>query len=135
MKLNIIDSSVAVKWFIGEESGRDRAVAILHSILSDPREYAVPELFFNEMLSVLCRLFDSVDRIHPLLSALEGLGLKRIGNGHELLSEAAAIAKEYDLTGHDAVFAATAKLTNGVWITADAKALAKLSGFKHARLL
>ena len=127
MNLRIIDASVAVKWFVEEESGKPAAMALLGEIESSPEGFAVPELFFNEMLSVLCRLLDSPAVVIDYMDALQDLGLHRIGNGRELLAAAAELSKAFSITGYDAVYAAAAKLTGGVWITADQNAHSRLS--------
>lgn len=119
MTLKIIDPSVAVKWFVLEEGEKEAAMHILDRIESSPSDFAVPELFFNEMLSVLCRLLDSPDKVVDYMNALQDLGFHRIGNGRELLAAAAELAKSHSVSGYDAVYAACAKLTGGIWITAD----------------
>lgn len=75
MRLRVIDASVAVKWFVREETGKRAAMELLEEIESAPANFAVPELFFNEMLSVLCRLLDSPDDGIDYMNALQDLGL------------------------------------------------------------
>lgn len=133
--IQIIDASVAIKWFVDNEPRRDRAVAVLHQIRDFPGDFAVPELFFNEMLSVLCRILDDPKEISGYLDALQNLGLARLGNGRETLFEAAELAKKFRLSGYDAVYLANAKLVRGVWITADEAAHRKISRLKLSRLL
>jgi hypothetical protein len=54
--LTIIDTSVAVKWFVSDgEPKRKEALIVLDTICCEPHRYAVPELFFNEMLRTNCR--------------------------------------------------------------------------------
>ena len=126
MKLKIIDASVAIKWFVKEEKGKKEADALLSEIEANPKPFAVPEIFFNEMLSVLCRIVKSESQVKIYVEDLENLGLERIGNGREILAEAIRLAFEFNLTGYDAIYAATATLTEGVWITADLKAHQKI---------
>lgn len=118
------------KWFIAEEAKREEAVSILDEIQQSPHLFAVPELFFKEMFSVLCRLISDVGQIRRYLHILESLGLYRLGNGSELLSTAAHIAVKYKLTGYDAIYAASAKLIDGEWITADIKAHKRIGASK-----
>jgi predicted nucleic acid-binding protein len=130
----IVDASVAVKWFVDEPS-RDGALSVLSAITADPKPYVVPELFFNEMLSVLARLTCDVETLTSHVSDLEGLGLARIANGHDLLVTAAKLCVEFRLSGYDAVYAALAKLMRGTWLTADAKAHKKVSALGLSRLV
>ena len=51
----VIDASVAVKWFLKDET-HPQAEAILERLISEPEFFAVPELFCFEVFSVLsCR--------------------------------------------------------------------------------
>jgi predicted nucleic acid-binding protein len=134
--LIIIDSSVAVKWFIADdEPKRKEALAVLENLCAEPHRYAVPELFFNEMLAVFCRLLKAASEITECMHMLEQLGFERIGNGSQLLQRAAKIAKEFNISGYDAIFAATASLVEGVWLTADEVAVKKLRSQKFIKLL
>ena len=131
----IVDTSVAIKWFVDDEKNKDRAELILTKIESDPRSFAVPELFFNEMLAVLCKLSKSQTVVITYMSLLSQLGMQRIGNGRELMQDAAILACSLNLSGYDAIFAATAKLLGGKWITADEKAYKKVASKGLAELL
>ena len=66
---------------------------------------------------------------------VEALGLSRVGNGHELLELAAAFAARWNLSGYDAVYVALAALVDGVWITADERAVRRIGNSKLTRLL
>lgn len=135
MKLKILDASVAVKWFVEEEPGSEEARRHLLAIQSDPFGYAVPELFFCEMLATFCKLLRDETRIKRYLSLLQDLGFARLGNDREVLDKAAAIAVSRGLRGYDAVYAANAALTGGVWLTADKKAHQKIADLKISKLL
>ena len=133
--IRIVDASVAIKWFVADEPFKDDALVLLDQIKDSPQEFAVPELFFNEMLSVLCRILEQPGLIHECLEALQDLGFERLGNGRAVLSEAVALAKQYGLSGYDAVYAANAKLTRGVWVTADETAYKKIEKLHVTQLL
>jgi predicted nucleic acid-binding protein len=134
--LTIIDASVAVKWFIADnEPKRSEALSVLESICAEPGSFAVPELFFNEMLAVFCRLLSKPSEIKEHMHALEQLGWERIGNGSQLFDKAAELATEFHISGYDAVFAATALLVEGIWLTSDVVAAKKLRNLKFVRLL
>lgn len=127
--LTVIDTSVAIKWFVDEPGpGQDSALKVLDRIRRAPSEFAVPELFFNEMLAVLCRLESDPRQVSSYIGTLGELGFERFGNGARLLQEAAELALNYKISGYDAVFAASAKLLSGFWLTADDVAVRKLKG-------
>lgn len=123
----VVDASVAIKWFIDGEVDRAGAFAVLDAIASDPSKYAVPELFFNEVLAVLAGTHADAHTLGTCITDLEDLGFHRIGNGHELLQEAARLAVAWRLSGYDAVYVATAKLVGGQWLTADRQAAKRIA--------
>ncbi len=132
--IQILDVSVAFKWFV-EEEARETALALLDRVRDAPKDFAVPELFFNEMLAVFCRVADDPKEIQGYMGILQDLGLARLGNGREVLSEAIHFSKQYHLTGYDAVYVASAKLVGGVWITADEAAHRKIKPLRLSQLL
>ena len=73
--------------------------------------------------------------IQSHMSSLQQLGLRRIENGGALIAEAIRIAVKSGITGYDAIYAASAKLTGGSWITADKAAHSKLKGFSVSEVL
>jgi predicted nucleic acid-binding protein len=134
--VTVLDASVALKWFVDGEPLVDEARAVLDAIGDDPGQYVVPELFLNELLAVLARLPGaSTRRVQEALALVEALGLARVSNGHELLATAAGFACDWGLSGYDATYVALASLVDGVWLTADARAAAKVRQKGLVRLL
>ena len=134
MSLEILDASVAIKWFVAEEPGRTEALQILDRVRDAPQGFAVPELFFDEMLAVLVRLAgDDATAVRGYIDALQDLGLERIGNGREMLARAAEIACTHGLTGYDAIYAASADLVGGHWVTADLRAHRRIERLRISR--
>lgn len=132
----VVDTSVALKWFVTDEPLVQEAGYVLNEIERDPSPYLVPELFMNELLAVLCRLPGSQpSRVQQALALVEALGLTRVGNGHELLELAADFARLWRLSGYDAVYVALAALTDGVWLTADSRAGHRVGHRDLVRLL
>ena len=123
----VLDASVALKWFVDGEPLVDESREVLEAIGRNPRPYLVPELFMNEILAVLVRLpRASVEQVTTAITLIESLGLRRIGNGHDLLQVAARCACDWRLSGYDAVYVAAAKLTEGTWLTANDKAAVRV---------
>ena len=132
----VVDASVAIKWFVTGEPLVDEAAQVLDQIGRDPTRYGVPDLFMNELLAVLCRLPGSQPaKVQEVLSLVEALGMARVGNGHELLALAADFAGRWRLSGYDAVYVALAALSDGVWLTADARAARRVSESRLVHLL
>jgi predicted nucleic acid-binding protein len=135
VNLQVLDASVAIKWFVTNEVGREEALGILDQVRDEPARFAVPELFFNEMLAVLVRLLgDDGTAVRAYLEALQDLGFARIGNGRDLLATAAELACRYGLTGYDSIYAASAQLTGGCWLTADARAHKRIQRLRISRV-
>ncbi len=117
----VIDASVAVKWFLKDET-HPQAEAILERLISKPEFFAIPELFCFEVFSVLSRVHPYggkvfVDSVLPLL---EG-GLFRQPMTASLAANAEQFVK-MGMTGYDACYAALAKEIKGMWLTFDEKA-------------
>lgn len=133
-RILVIDASVAAKWFV-DEPDADAARSVLLDLRDRPDWFSVPELFFVEMLSVLSKMTESEEQLKKLLGILEDLGLARLGLGHETLARAAELAYSWGLSACDAVYAATADMLGGLWLTADARAHEKIASLGISRLL
>ncbi len=133
-RIVVIDASVAAKWFV-DEPGSDAARSVLVELRDGPSWFSVPELFFVEMLSVLSRMCESQEELKRLLGLLEDLGFARLALGHEMLARAAELTCSWGLSAYDSVYAATADLLGGMWLTADARAHEKIASLGISRLL
>jgi predicted nucleic acid-binding protein len=129
----VIDASVAIRWFIEQES-HPHADLILDRMLSYPERFAVPELFCFEVYSVL-------SRIHPQGNEAFRNGMMPVLNcgifRHPMTEGLALHASAFidkGLTGYDACYAALAKELDGMWLTFDDKAhqLIKRSRISHS---
>jgi len=117
----VVDASVAVRWFIKQES-HPHADLVLERMLSQPERFAVPELFSFEVYAVL-------NRLHPqgIEAFLNGMipvlncGILRYPMT-EGLARQASVFVDGGLTGYDACYAALAKELKGIWLTFDNKA-------------
>jgi len=117
----VIDASVAIKWFIAEES-HPAAEEVLTALIARPQAFAVPELFSFEVFSVLNRLHPQPRLVFEkgVIPLLQG-GLLRMPMTETL----AALAQRFiplGLTGYDACYAALARDLSGLWLTYDQQA-------------
>lgn len=117
----VVDSSVAVRWFIEEEADRF-ADEVLERIVNAPMRFAVPELFSFEVFSVLHKLHPDAVKVfnQAIIPLLQG-GMFRQPMTEELAVRASRFVRS-GLTGYDACYAALAKDLQGLWLTFDAKA-------------
>ncbi len=95
----------------------------------------MPELFFAEILNVLSRITKDKEKALETLQILEQLGLERIGQGYELLALATEMAIDWKVSGYDAIYIATAKLTKGKWLTFDQETAKKVKEKNLVQLL
>ncbi len=117
----VIDASVAVRWFIEQES-HPHADLVLEKMLSHPDRFAVPELFCFEVYAVLCRIHPHGTEVFlkgmiPVLNC----GILRYPMTEGLALQTSAFI-DRGLTGYDACYAALAKELKGRWLTFDEKA-------------
>jgi predicted nucleic acid-binding protein len=130
----VLDASVAAKWFI-EELDSDKALKVLDLVQDAPHEFAVPELFFVEMLNFLGRTEPIGSRLQGYMADLENLGLVRLAHSHEVVQTAAVLMCARGLSGYDATYAATAQVLSATWLTADARAHKRVAELNLSKLL
>jgi len=117
----VLDSSVAVRWYLSGES-IPSSDAVLARVLQEPELFAVPELFFFEVLAVL-------GRVHPRpLEAYVTAFLPVVEAGlfrHPMTASLAGQCERFmskGLTGYDACYAGLAAELGATWITFDRRA-------------
>jgi predicted nucleic acid-binding protein len=121
--IRVVDVSVAVKWFAPDgDRGDAAAEKILRAIAQNPAPYVVPELFFHELLAVLCRRMRQARDVSAAFERAERLGLRRVRLDDVVARRAARLAFDYRLGGYDACYAALALVLRGRWLTFDAEA-------------
>lgn len=132
--VQIIDTSVAIKWFVREENQKE-ALEVLARLVESPHLFAVPELFYFELTNVFNRLIP-----HPNTGQLEvlnqilSLAIQRFVMTQELFT----LTRDFQalgLSGYDAVYVALAKMVKGVWVTFDDRAYQKIKHLHLSRLL
>jgi len=114
----VIDASVAVRWYLPAE-WNETSERVMDRVLKEPDAFAVPELFFFEVLAVLARTHP-----HPLETYTEAF-LPVVEGGvfrHPMTAALAEHARQFQakgLTGYDAAYAGLAAELGVVWITFD----------------
>jgi predicted nucleic acid-binding protein len=117
----VLDASVASRWYI-KESDHPNAGKILEMLLNHPEDFAVPELFLNEMFAVLYRYHPDAGTVYETsLYALMRSGVLRYPMTPHIYSRADRFIR-MGLTGYDAVYVALAEEIGGKWLSFDSKA-------------
>ena len=132
--VQIIDTSVAIKWFVVER-GKEEALVVLEKLLESPKHFAVPELFYFELSHVFNRLIPSprAEQLELFQEVLR-LSLHRCVMTAELVEKIRHFQK-LGLSGYDAAYVGLAKILKGTWLTFYGKAHRKIASLKLSRLL
>lgn len=130
----VIDSSVAVKWFLpqGEAHG-DSAWALLESHLADRVRLAGPDCMRIEVLNALRHRGFNAAKVRRAAIALDGFGLTWHAVSASLTVAAVDIAARHGLTLYDATFVALAVQLDAELVTADRRLAG--CGARSVRLL
>lgn len=132
--VRIIDTSVAIKWFVNEK-GRDNALVLLNDLLKDPESFAVPELFYFELSHIFNRLIPNPrDTQLELFDQIINVGINRFSFTPELFKYLQKY-QNMGLSGYDASYVALAQMLKGVWITFDKKAHSKIASHHLSQVL
>lgn len=123
----VLDTSVVLKWIRQEEILADRALSILHTYLEGRNRLIVPTLLAYEVANVLRYKPElSTADVVLALQSLFDLGLEWVSASSILTQRAVIIARTYDTTVYDAVFAAVAESVGATFVTADARLVQRL---------
>ncbi len=124
----VLDASVAVKWFFLEEPLRDQALAVRLDLIHNPKRFAVPPLFYSEVLHVLSKKSKQDLRfVEQAQGLIWRLSIPTIPLTDRGFKEAARFACD-GVSGYDATYLALALELNAKWVTADVQAVKKSNG-------
>ena len=131
--VEVIDSSVAIKWFVLED-GRIAALEILQKLLTKPEDFFVPELFYFELLHVLYKVVGKEERQQHLLHKIIDLPIGRMPMNKKILTSSLKY-QVLGLSGYDAAYVAVAEIVEGQWLTYDKKAHDQIAHLALSRCL
>lgn len=124
----VVDSSVALKWFLAEE-GSDRAESLLR------REVlAAPDMLLYEITNVLRwrRDLNANDRKLLFRTFLDYDVQMFVIPSHKF-DRVVDLSQEFDITTYDACFIAMAEVLETELVTADQKLLKKVSALDYVK--
>ena len=122
----LLDTSVAVKWFVTEEDS-ERAADLQQAHLRDDLQLHAPDILLMESANALRYAGLSEERILQDLETFSALGVEIIPFSIDVLNSAVNLSLEHDLAVYDAYFLALAQTMEIPLITADRKMLARLT--------
>ncbi len=125
MNLVVLDASVAAKWLVwAGEPLEAEALDLLEARNHGRVEFVVPDLFWPEMGSILCKAVQrsrcTEEAAMPSIQALRGYDLATTSS-EPLVESAFAIARRYNRSFCDSVYVALAASRQATLITADEK--------------
>ncbi len=122
----ILDASVVIKWYV-KKSKHPNADLIMEKLINEPNNFAIPELFPYEILSVLYRHHPEAQQIFDRdINRILHSGILRYPMTENIYTRADRFIRA-GLTGYDAVYVALAEELKGVWLTFDVKAHTKIA--------
>ena len=106
----VLDASLALQWFLEDESGRQYGLSVLASLSS--KRAVVPILWFyevgNGLLMAYRRKRITFDQIDGFLTRLKALPIDAAQQVPTEILELPAIAQKHSLTNYDAAYLALA---------------------------
>ena len=122
----LLDTSVAVKWFVTEEDS-ERAADLQQAHLRDDLQLHAPDILLMESANALRYAGLSEERILQDLETFSALGVEIIPFSIDILNSAVNLSLEHDLAVYDSYFLALAQAMEIPLIIADRKMLARLT--------
>jgi predicted nucleic acid-binding protein len=122
----LLDTSVAVKWFVTEEDSQ-RALDLQQAHIRDDLQLHAPDILLMESANALRYAGLSEERILQNLETVPALGVEINPFSIDVLNSAVSLSLEHDLAVYDAYFLALAQAMEIPLITADRKMLSRLT--------
>ena len=121
----LLDTSVAVKWFVTEEDS-EKALGLQRAHLRDDLQLHAPDILLMESANALRYAGLSEERILQDLETFSALGVEIIPFSIDVLNSAVSLSLDHDLAVYDAYFLALAQALEMPLITADRRMLSRL---------
>lgn len=130
----VLDTSVALKWFLSDEPDRTQAIALRTAIVRGAVEPIVPSHMPLELaaglLGAVRRGRLSADQVRPALDAFALLAIPTL-DAVSVVGRSADLALSLGVSVYDASFVATAAVAHASLITADRTLRDKASPAGH----
>ena len=134
--LVVADTSVIVKWFRQKEALAMSAFALREAYLIGQIALAEPSLVVYELANVLRHKDDlTTPQVRTAVQSLYGMGLEWVVPSSAVMQRAVEIARLYETTVYDAVFASLAESLRAKFITADERLARRLGVLSFAYFL
>lgn len=124
----VLDTSVVIKWFQQEELLAARALVLREAYLEGQVWLLEPALLAYEIANVLrYKVVLSTTQVEAAVQSLYDLQMEWFLPSDALTRRAVVIARTYDTSVYDAVFAALAESVAARFVTADERLVRRLA--------
>lgn len=131
----ILDTSVAVKWFLLDEQNREEAKILLQRHQEEKDTIIIPHLLFLEIVNTFTTKRAIPQKVgEELIIRLYDLKLQIYYPTQEDIIETFRLAKKYHTTVYDMLYAVIAKKLKTILVTADKKFVESIK-FSYVKFL
>lgn len=124
----VLDTSVVIKWFQQEERLAARALALRQDYLTGQVWLLEPALLAYELANMLrYKAALSTAQVETAVQSLFDMQLEWFAPTAALTRRAASLARLYDTSVYDAIFAALAESAAATFVTADERLVRRLA--------
>lgn len=124
----VVDTSVAIKWFLPENGSIEAKSLLRHDIL------AAPDMLIYELTNVLhCKKQLTDSDIQTLLADFMNFDIQLFALPSHKFSRVAELSRKFDISCYDASFIAMAELLETDMVTADHRLLRKVHKLNYVR--
>ena len=131
----VIDASVALKWVKEEEAFREKALILFQKHKSGLDQITVPNLIYIEVANALVTKSSTTNKlIKTALKFIFAANLKNYELSPDTLLDASALARKYNTSVYDMLYAVIAKENKTTLVTADENFIRR-TGFKFVKYI
>lgn len=131
----VVDASVVLKWLLEKEVYFEQSFVLLQNHISKKDELLAPDIILYEVANTLATKTDVTGSIaRTSFKKMQGLNLALHYPSYKQISKALKLAKKYEATVYDMIYAVIAREMGLVLVTADEQFIKK-TGFKFVKHL
>jgi predicted nucleic acid-binding protein len=135
-RILVLDTSVFIKWYRQHEEQAAEALALRDAYLAGDILLVEPDVAVYEFANVMRYMGElATEQVQLAVDALLALPIRWLKPDADLMARTVAMARTYDTTVYDTVFAALAQAVGGLYVTADMRFVRRTSGLDFVRPL
>jgi len=135
-RILVLDTSVFIKWYRQHEEHAAEALALRDAYLAGDILLVEPDVAVYEFANVMRYMGElATEQVQLAVDALLALPIRWLKPDADLMARTVAMARTYDTTVYDTVFATLAQAVGGLYVTADMRFVRRTSGLDFVRPL